>query len=156
MLDFSSPTRDWTCILCIARQILNHWTLREVPCNFSFKCFMGEDIVKILRMNLAACSHGWGSSVDVSFILISLLVYINEGFQPKTSACQEWICPHTYPLTFRAYLETDKEGNKQLQRRVIRRWRKALGQLHWSKGEVILWFVHHTPAVLPSLAGYSS
>ena len=23
--------RDWTCILCIARQILNHWTTREVP-----------------------------------------------------------------------------------------------------------------------------
>lgn len=25
-----SPTRNWTQILCIARQILNHWTTREV------------------------------------------------------------------------------------------------------------------------------
>ena len=29
--DFSSPTRDQTCIPCIGRQILNHWTTREVP-----------------------------------------------------------------------------------------------------------------------------
>ena len=31
MWDLSSPTRDRTCISCIARQILNHWTMREVP-----------------------------------------------------------------------------------------------------------------------------
>ena len=31
MWDLSSPTRDWTHILCIARQILNHWTTKEVP-----------------------------------------------------------------------------------------------------------------------------
>ena len=31
MWDLSSPTRDQTCISCIARQILNHWTTREVP-----------------------------------------------------------------------------------------------------------------------------
>ena len=24
-------TRDWTCVSCIGRQILNHWTTREVP-----------------------------------------------------------------------------------------------------------------------------
>ena len=27
----SSPTRDQTCSPCIARQSLNHWTMREVP-----------------------------------------------------------------------------------------------------------------------------
>ena len=26
----SSQTRDRTCVLCIGRQILNHWTTREV------------------------------------------------------------------------------------------------------------------------------
>ena len=26
-----SRTRDWTCVPCIGRQILNHWTTREVP-----------------------------------------------------------------------------------------------------------------------------
>ena len=31
MWDLSSSTRDWTCVPCIARQILNHWTPREVP-----------------------------------------------------------------------------------------------------------------------------
>ena len=30
-VDFSSPTMDRTCIPCIGRQILNHWTTREVP-----------------------------------------------------------------------------------------------------------------------------
>ena len=29
--DLSSPTRDLTCIPCIARWILNYWTTREIP-----------------------------------------------------------------------------------------------------------------------------
>ena len=29
--NLSSPTRDRTRVLCIGRQILNHWTTREVP-----------------------------------------------------------------------------------------------------------------------------
>ena len=32
MWDLSSQTRDWTCIPCNGRWILNHWTTREVPC----------------------------------------------------------------------------------------------------------------------------
>ena len=31
MWDLSSPTRGQTCISCISRQILNHWTTRRVP-----------------------------------------------------------------------------------------------------------------------------
>ena len=31
MWDLSFPTRDWTCVPCIARWILNHCTTREVP-----------------------------------------------------------------------------------------------------------------------------
>ena len=31
MWDLSSLTRDWTCVPCIRRHILNHWTTREVP-----------------------------------------------------------------------------------------------------------------------------
>ena len=30
MWDLSSPPRDWTCAPCFGRQILNHWTTREV------------------------------------------------------------------------------------------------------------------------------
>ena len=29
--DLSSPTRDWSHVPCIERQLLNHWTTREVP-----------------------------------------------------------------------------------------------------------------------------
>ena len=32
--DLSSPTGDWTFVLCIERQILNRWTPREVPVEF--------------------------------------------------------------------------------------------------------------------------
>ena len=31
MWDLNSLTRDWTHVPCIRRQILNHWTTREVP-----------------------------------------------------------------------------------------------------------------------------
>ena len=31
MWDPSSPARDQTCVPCIRRRILNHWTTREVP-----------------------------------------------------------------------------------------------------------------------------
>ena len=31
MWDLSSPTRDWTYVPCIGKQILNHWTTRDVP-----------------------------------------------------------------------------------------------------------------------------
>ena len=31
MWDLSSPTRDRTCVPCLGRQILYHWTTREVP-----------------------------------------------------------------------------------------------------------------------------
>ena len=40
MWDPSSPTRDWTCTPCIARQSLNHWTTREVPSIYSWDNFM--------------------------------------------------------------------------------------------------------------------
>ena len=31
MWDLGSQARDPTCIPCIARWVLNHWTIREVP-----------------------------------------------------------------------------------------------------------------------------
>ena len=31
MWDLSSPTRDWTQVPCFGRQIINHWTTKEVP-----------------------------------------------------------------------------------------------------------------------------
>ena len=42
--DVSSPTRDRTCVPCIGRWVLNHWTTREEPENvfffFSFLSFL--------------------------------------------------------------------------------------------------------------------
>ena len=40
MRDLSSLTRDQTCVPCIARQILNHWTTREVPNLVTLIAFM--------------------------------------------------------------------------------------------------------------------
>ena len=39
MEDLSSVTRDWTCVPCIGRMILNHWTTREV----SWRLFWNTD-----------------------------------------------------------------------------------------------------------------
>ena len=39
MWDLSSPTRDQIHVLSIGRQILNHWTTREVPVSFIFTHF---------------------------------------------------------------------------------------------------------------------
>ena len=36
MWDSSFPTRDQTPAPCVARQILNHWTTREVPSLFNY------------------------------------------------------------------------------------------------------------------------
>ena len=43
---FSSLTRDRTCIPCMARQILNHWTTRGVPFKniFDIKNFGDEGV----------------------------------------------------------------------------------------------------------------
>ena len=35
MWDLSFLTTDWTCLSCIGRQILNHWTTREIPCSLA-------------------------------------------------------------------------------------------------------------------------
>ena len=40
MWDLTSPTRDQTCVPCIARQILNHWTTREVPSQGAFNRYL--------------------------------------------------------------------------------------------------------------------
>ena len=36
MWDLISWTRDWAHVPCIGRQILNHWTTREVPPSFAY------------------------------------------------------------------------------------------------------------------------
>ena len=40
MWDLSFPPRDWTHVPCIGRQILYHWTTREVPLVLTFKLLL--------------------------------------------------------------------------------------------------------------------
>ena len=44
MWGLSSLTRDQTCIPCIARWILNHWTSREVSFTFLFLVYLSKFI----------------------------------------------------------------------------------------------------------------
>ena len=53
MWDLSSLTRDWTCVPCIGRQTLNHWTTREVPALF----FLMHILKKLFFLFLAV-PHG--------------------------------------------------------------------------------------------------
>ena len=66
MWDLSSPTRDRTLILCIAKWILNHWTIREVSSHFNFeqtgkvkarRLVSGRDSSRVeISCNLTVCS----------------------------------------------------------------------------------------------------
>ena len=42
MWDLSSPNRDGTHVPCTGRQILNHWTTREVPLLPALNCWGGR------------------------------------------------------------------------------------------------------------------
>ena len=71
----TSPTRDWTCVPCIGRRILNHWTTREVPvCSLL--------ILKIvsLCLNSLKFNYGWDLSISLVFtdnqLLVLLILYL--------------------------------------------------------------------------------
>ena len=73
MWDLSSPTRDRTHVLCIARQILNHWTLREVP---------------VLAILIPACA----SSSPTFLMMYSAYKFNKQGdnIQPWRTAFPIW------------------------------------------------------------------
>ena len=57
----SSPTRDQTLIPCIARQIFNHWTTREVPTvDFQSSNYVSKQLLcvdaKLLQLCLTLCN----------------------------------------------------------------------------------------------------
>ena len=60
MRDPSSPTRDRTQILRIARQILNHWTTRDVPTPFLLNVYAAPWVSfdKIYRKHINAEMRG--------------------------------------------------------------------------------------------------
>ena len=83
MWDLSFLTRDQTCVPCIARWILNHWTIREVPppafyvwCFRVYLSFISEDTVHMqVRWSesykpdfIGKASH-WTPFTEVSLII---------------------------------------------------------------------------------------
>ena len=54
MWELSSLTRDRTCIPCIGRQTLNHWTTREGPLTYFYAAYFP---------NLLYCGHPVGQSM---------------------------------------------------------------------------------------------
>ena len=76
MSDLSSLTRDWACVPCIARQILNHWTTREVPNLKDFKSYLAN------IWNECNCTVVW------TFFGIAFLSNWNEN----------WLFPVLWPL----------------------------------------------------------
>jgi len=71
MWELSSPTRDWTHIPCIARQILNHWATREVSNSFSFWLFgwlfnTPSILNDSVRWNVPGCRFFLFSTLNIS------------------------------------------------------------------------------------------
>ena len=68
-------TKDWTHIPCIARQILNHWTIRETL-NFYF---LNWDIIAILisgvHDSVFACIAKW--SQQLIFIIYTVIKFFS-------------------------------------------------------------------------------
>ena len=57
MWDPSSPTRDQTHVLCIARRILNHWTTKEVPLLFNKKKKISLRAIPVVTNDLMMKKH---------------------------------------------------------------------------------------------------
>ena len=59
----SFRTRDWTCVPCIGRWILNHWKTREVPVPiFRIICLRRRNPWSSIQSDNPASSHyGWGN-----------------------------------------------------------------------------------------------
>ena len=64
MQDLSSPTRDRTCVPRIGRQILNHWTPREIP---------------VLVVNFIVCIMLHVMFQDLFFVLAARTSYAARG-----------------------------------------------------------------------------
>ena len=85
MWDLSSLTRDWTHVPCIARQILNHWTTREVPRVFfclSNLWSLGAFFYQFLK---------WHISFDLEFLeLIDTIVSAFFLLNPSSGVYKIW------------------------------------------------------------------
>ena len=83
--DISSPNRDWTWVLCIERQILNHWITGEVP--IVFYLFIYLTFVEVSLVYSILC-------------LIYAIVYFEFGiyYSILTTRIRVYIHHHTVDL----------------------------------------------------------
>ena len=74
--DLSSPARDRTCILCIGRQIFNHWTTEEV----SLLIFLFKLINVLLAALSPCCVRAFSSCGEYSW------------YRARASRCSGFSC----------------------------------------------------------------
>ena len=106
MWDLSSPARDQTCVSWIGRQILNHWTTREVPYSFfnqSIRNFFGF----WFRHSLSTVREEWGNgiinSVDMSLSKVWEIAKDREVMKSTLTStlacCSPWGCKDSDTLS---------------------------------------------------------
>ena len=78
MWDLSSPTRDQTQVPCIARQILNHWVIREVPHIHILKLLSPIQNTNLFLLKYALISWPTASTLHV-FHLKSFSSYLTSA-----------------------------------------------------------------------------
>ena len=121
MWDLSSPTRDWTPISCIARQILNCWTTREVPLYLFKLVFLFSSSkyleVKLLDHMVASLLLFWGSLYcfpEKQWQPTPVLLPEKSHGQRSLVGCSPWDCKEsdrTERLHFHFSLSCTGEGN---------------------------------------------
>ena len=136
----SSRPRDWTCVLCMARQMPNHWTTKEVPTGtFSHVSFLPEQAF------CKSCTLGTRSRVGIPSwregISCSNLSSFRSQLMDEVSQTLEWGLQMTSTLHsglqgalhtlahFILYSQGDKEHWKWLKPSgvVVQAREKALG-----------------------------
>ena len=96
----SSLTKDWTCVPCIGRWILNHWTTRKVPVYdfwyIGFYIFMKFSIFfPLIGAILSFLLFRMAVSLLISVYLVSRLDWssLSKGSVSKVVLLRSTLCP---------------------------------------------------------------
>ena len=76
----SFPTRDRTCTPCVGRQVLNHWTSREVPQSHNLQSSLAQLHQPLTGSPAALCNNSQrlGNGLHFPFIYFLLLLLFNR------------------------------------------------------------------------------
>ena len=146
MWNLSFPPRDWTGVPWIRRQILNHWTTREVPCaSFSYQ---GSQLLGQPHSNLSSAkllewrikkTQIWKTHTHKSDLVTSLLEACQWLFTfhfMKTQFMSSLMDPSFSPGTQRRAGPSPSSGSSwpmraphpPLQKGCIQEWRSHVGE----------------------------